>query len=176
VALPAGGFLQPSLEGEALLTRLVLDAAGDGAGPIVDLFCGLGTFALAAGARGRPVAGFDADPEQVAALQGTIRAERLADRMSALRRDLFRDPLTPAELEPFALAIIDPPRAGAPAQSEALARSAVPAVAALSCNPQSFARDAARLAAGGYRLDRVTPIDQFTWSPHVELMALFRRP
>lgn len=174
VLLPPGAFLQPSAEGEASLMRLVLGALRSDNAPIVDLFCGLGTFTLPASAIG-PVAAFDGDGEAIAALQSTIRANGLAPRLSAARRDLFRDPLTAEELGTFGAAILDPPRAGAEAQSRALAMSRVRKIAAVSCNPASFARDAAILAAGGYRLRHVTPVDQFLWSPHVELAALFER-
>ena len=90
-------------------------------------------------------------------------------------RDLFRSPLVAADLNRFDAVVIDPPRAGAAAQSAELARSAVPVIAAVSCNPVSFARDAATLVAGGYRLDWLQVVDQFRWSPHVELVAAFRR-
>jgi 23S rRNA (uracil1939-C5)-methyltransferase len=92
-----------------------------------------------------------------------------------VRRDLFRDPLTPDELKPYEAVVFDPPRSGAEAQARALARSAVPAVVAVSCDPASFARDAAILIGGGYRLTRVTPVDQFRYAPHVELVARFAR-
>jgi 23S rRNA (uracil1939-C5)-methyltransferase len=95
--------------------------------------------------------------------------------VTARRRDLFREPLTMTELAGFAAAIVDPPRAGAEKQSRMLAASAVPRIAYVSCNPTSFARDAAILTEGGYRLESVTPVDQFAWSPHVELTGLFRR-
>ncbi len=96
-------------------------------------------------------------------------------RLTVETRDLFRRPLDAAELARFEAVVIDPPRAGAAAQAAALAASAVPRIAAVSCNPASFARDAATLAAGGYRLDWVQVVDQFRWSPHVELAAQFSR-
>jgi 23S rRNA (uracil1939-C5)-methyltransferase len=173
VALPAGAFLQPSAEGEAALTRLVLQALGPG-GSIVDLFSGLGTFALPASSRGQ-IAAYDGDKEAIAALGATVRANGLSGRISATRRDLFRDPLTTSELNGYAAAIIDPPRAGADAQSRELAQSTIGRVAAVSCNPGTFARDAAIMIAGGYRLEQVTPVDQFPWTTHVELVATFLR-
>lgn len=174
VALPPGAFLQPSTEGEASLTRLVLEALGGTDGSTIDLFAGLGTFALPATTRGQ-VAAYDSDRESIAALDAAIRANGLSSHLSATRRDLFRDPMTPAELKGFAAAIIDPPRAGAEAQTRMLAQSGVQVIAAVSCNPITFARDAAILASGGYRLETVTPVDQFPWTAHVELVAAFRR-
>jgi 23S rRNA (uracil1939-C5)-methyltransferase len=170
VVVPPGAFLQPSVEGETALTRLVAEGLGQAAGSIADLFCGVGTFALPAAARGR-VDAFDSDAEAVAALQSAARALPLA----AVNRDLFWEPLTPRELAGYAGAVIDPPRAGAEAQCQALARSSVPVIAYVSCNPISFARDAAILTAAGYAPGDVTPVDQFLWSPHVELVGVFRR-
>jgi 23S rRNA (uracil1939-C5)-methyltransferase len=170
IAFAPGAFLQPSIEGEAQLVRLVEEAIAGIRGPVVDLFCGLGTFAAPA-SRGGPVAAFDADKTAMAALQTAMRGRPV----TAQARDLFREPLTVRELNVFAAAILDPPRAGAQAQARSLADSAVPAIAYVSCNPVSFARDAAILAEGGYRLEQVTPVDQFAWSPHVELVGVFRR-
>jgi 23S rRNA (uracil1939-C5)-methyltransferase len=170
VALPPGGFLQPSAEGQALLTGLVMAILDGATGPIVDLFSGAGTFSFPAEASG-PVAAYDGDAEAIAALRDAARGARI----SGFRRDLFREPLTAGELNGFAAAIIDPPRAGAQAQARMLADSGVPVIAFASCNPISFARDAAILTAGGYRLTGVTPVDQFPWSPHIELAAAFRR-
>ena len=95
--------------------------------------------------------------------------------MTVERRDLFRNPLTAAELDAFDAVVLDPPRAGAAAQSAELARAKVPRVVYGSCDPGSFARDARTLQDGGYRLEKLLPIDQFLWSPHVELIALFAR-
>jgi 23S rRNA (uracil1939-C5)-methyltransferase len=95
--------------------------------------------------------------------------------MTIEQRDLFREPVTVAEIAPFTAAIIDPPRAGAQAQARMLADSGITVIAAASCNPTTFARDAAILMEGGYRLEKVTPVDQFLWSPHVELVGVFRR-
>ena len=174
VPFPSGAFLQPSAEGEATLIRLIAEGLGDAAAPTVDLFCGLGIFALPATASGA-VAAFDDHRDSIAALQAIARKPALRGRLTAEHRDLFREPLSATELAPFEAAIIDPPRAGAAAQTAMLARSRVPVIAMASCNPASFARDAAVLVAGEYRLEKVTPIDQFLWSPHVELVAIFRR-
>jgi 23S rRNA (uracil1939-C5)-methyltransferase len=170
VAFVPGIFLQPSAEGEAALTAFVTDTLKSASGPVADLFCGLGTFAIPAAGLG-PVSAYDADGPAIATLQKAAKGLPV----SAHRRDLFREPLTVKELEGFAAAVIDPPRAGAESQVRMLAASAVPLIAYVSCNPVSFARDAAILTQGGYRLEGVTPVDQFAWSPHVELFGAFRR-
>lgn len=167
VALPSGAFLQPSEEGERALVDLVLRGLNGVTGPVADLFCGLGTFALPL-ARDHALTAYDAD----AALVGALAA---ANRGTARVRDLFRLPLMEAELAPFAAVVLDPPRAGARAQAEALAHDGPPRVVMVSCNPATFARDARTLLDGGYGLDRVTPVDQFVWSAHVELVAVFSR-
>jgi len=170
VAFAAGSFLQPSAEGEAVLTAFVADTLKGIAGPVADLFSGLGTFAIPASNAG-PVSAYDADGPAIATLQKAAKGLPIA----AHRRDLFREPLTVGELDGFAAAILDPPRAGAEAQARMLADSAVPLIVYVSCNPVSFARDAAILTQGGYRLESATPVDQFAWSPHVELFGAFRR-
>jgi len=171
VNLPPGAFLQPTREGERLLQRLVSAAAED-AREVADLFCGCGTLALAlAGAQA--VHAVDNVGPHVEAL--TAAARRGQARMTTEIRDLFRRPLLPAELARFDSVVLDPPRPGAAAQVKALAQSRVTNVLYVSCNAASFARDARILADGGYRLMRVTPIDQFLWSPHVELFAEFLR-
>jgi 23S rRNA (uracil1939-C5)-methyltransferase len=168
VPIPSGIFLQPSAEGETELVRLVAEATQGVSGPVVDLFSGLGTFALPL-SNTASVSAFDVDREAIAVLAVMNRAIR------AQQRDLFREPLTPTELAPFAAAILDPPRAGAQAQAQTLAGSRVPLIVYVSCNPTSFARDAAILIEGGYALDSVTPVDQFLWSAHTELVGVLRR-
>ncbi len=170
VAFPPGAFLQPSIEGQAVLTTLVLNALDGVKGNVLDLFSGLGTFAAPV-ARTAPVSAFDSDKAAIAAL----RTAATGRPIQAIERDLFREPLTGRELGDFAAAVIDPPRAGAQAQVRALADSGIPLIAYVSCNPVTFARDAAILADGGYRLEQVTPVDQFLWSPHIELAGIFRR-
>lgn len=96
-------------------------------------------------------------------------------RLIGKSRDLFRRPLNSEELKGLDAIVIDPPRAGAAAQSAELAKSGPDRIAFLSCNPATFARDARMLVDGGYRLERVLPVDQFRWSPHVELAAQFNR-
>lgn len=187
VALPPGGFLQPSKAGEAALVTAVREAVGAaGRGDdgnlsrvdlrVADLFAGSGTFTFPLAQAGARVHAVDDDGASVAALAATARgASALASAVSWDTRDLFRRPLTAAELDRFDAVVLDPPRAGARAQSEELARARVPVIAAVSCNPETFARDARILVDGGYRLERVTPVDQFLWSPHLELVGVFRR-
>lgn len=171
VAFPPFGFLQATPDGEAALVGAVGDALPV-QGAVADLFCGLGTFALAVGG-GRSVYAAEAARDLVLALKSA--ANRAQRKLVADHRDLFRRPLAPAELNRFAAVVIDPPRAGAREQSLQLALSGVPLVAYVSCNPASFARDAAHLLAGGYRLESVKPVGQFRWSTHVELVGIFRR-
>jgi 23S rRNA (uracil1939-C5)-methyltransferase len=174
VALPPGAFLQATEAGEdALATRVVAGLAG--AKKVADLFAGLGTFALRLAASAQ-VHAVDLVPAPLAALAAAAGATAALRPVTTETRDLFRRPLTAAELNAFDGVVFDPPRAGAPAQAEALAAATVPRVVAVSCNAQSFARDAAILMAGGYSLESVTPIDQFRHAPHVEIVALFRRP
>ncbi|HTJ64914.1 MAG TPA: class I SAM-dependent RNA methyltransferase [Alphaproteobacteria bacterium] len=170
VPLSAGTFLQPSVEGQVKLTELVLRELGAGPGAVADLFCGLGTFALPL-ATGAAVTAYDSDEAGIATLSAAARGLRL----KAAQRDLYREPVTVRELVDFRAAVMDPPRAGAEAQARALADSGVETIVYVSCNPVSFARDAAILAAGGYELEQVTPVDQFQWSPHTELVGTFRR-
>jgi len=166
---PPGAFLQASAEGEAALVAAVLGAVGEAA-RVADLFAGLGTFSVPL-ARRAAVHAVEGDAAAVAALGRSVQGLRL----TAERRDLFEQPLTAKELNRFDAVVFDPPRAGAAAQSEALAASKVPLAVGVSCNPATFARDARTLVDGGYRLTRVHPVDQFLWSAHVELVGVFER-
>jgi 23S rRNA (uracil1939-C5)-methyltransferase len=141
---------------------------------VADLYAGCGTFSFPL-ARGARVHAVEGDAEAIGALGAAARRAGLDGRVTTAQRDLAVDPLTEQELSRFDAIVFDPPRAGAKAQCERLARSNVPAVVAVSCDPATFARDARILVDGGYRLLEVTPIDQFIWSPHVELTAVFRR-
>ena len=174
VELPPGGFVQASPAAEAAMTRMVVEGLV-GATRIVDLFCGMGTFSLPL-VKEAKVHAIDTDPNLIAALQTGANRAVLGGQLSSERRDLFRQPLTAKELGKFDGLVFDPPRAGAREQALEIAKSDVPVVVAVSCYPASFARDARLLADGGYRLDRVVPVDQFRWSPHVELVGVFRRP
>jgi 23S rRNA (uracil1939-C5)-methyltransferase len=173
VALPPGAFLQATTAGEAALARLVEEHCRS-AVRIADLFSGVGPFALRLAERAR-VTVADSDKEAIAALKRAAETTQGLKPVDAQVRDLFRRPLTPAELDAHDCVVFDPPRQGAHQQAKDIAVSAVPVVVAVSCNPATFARDARILTDGGYRLERVTPVDQFLYSPHVELVALLRR-
>ncbi|MDC7785449.1 RNA methyltransferase [Rhodoplanes sp. TEM] len=173
VALPPGPFLQATAAGEAQLARLV-DAHVGEAKSVVDLFAGLGPFALRLAERAR-VRAVEIDAAAVAALAQAARTTPGLKPVTAEARDLFRRPLVAQELAKVDAVVLDPPRQGAEAQARALAASRVPLVVAVSCNSATFARDAALLIAGGYRLTDVTPVDQFRYSYHVEIVAKFVR-
>jgi 23S rRNA (uracil1939-C5)-methyltransferase len=173
VILPPGAFLQATRAGEEALARLVL-AACAGARRVADLFAGCGPFALRL-AEGAEVHAIDGDAPSLAALDRAWRTTPGLKRIGTETRDLFRRPLLGPELARFDAVVLDPPRAGAEAQARQLAVSRVPIVACVSCDAGTFARDAAILIAGGYRLERVTPVDQFKYSAHVELVGVFRR-
>lgn len=173
VALPPGSFLQATVLGEETLAGLVTAAAA-GAARVADLFSGVGTFALRLAERAR-VAAYESSAPAVEALVKATRGVAGLKPVSAEARDLFRRPLLPLELKAFDAVVFDPPRQGAEAQARQLAASAVPLVVGVSCDPVTFARDAALLTQGGYRLESVTPVDQFLYSPHVELVGVFRR-
>jgi len=174
VALPPGCFLQATAAGEAALAALVAEGCGEAA-QIADLFAGVGPFALRLAERAR-VSAIDSDRDAIAALKRAAETTAGLKPIETETRDLFRRPLLVAELKRYRCVVYDPPRQGAEAQARALAASAVPAIVAVSCNPTTFARDARILVDGGYRLVRVTPVDQFRYSFHVELVARFERP
>lgn len=171
VPFPPASFLQATPEGEAALVAAVRDAIG-GAKAVADLFAGLGTFALAMDPGVKVYAGEGAREAILSLKAAAGRAQRA---VFAEHRDLFRRPLVPKELDLFDAVILDPPRAGAKEQAEQLAASKAPVIAYVSCNPNTFARDAKTLIEGGYRLDWVLPVGQFRWSTHVELAARFSR-
>lgn len=169
VPLPEGAFLQATADGEAVLVAAVHETVGE-ASKTADLFAGLGTFALSLTGH---VTAAEGARDAILALQ--MAANRAGRHVQAEHRDLFRRPLSVAELNQFEAVVLDPPRAGAKEQIEALAQSAVPKIAYVSCNPSTFARDAAQLVAGGYSLDWIQPVGQFRWSTHVELAAAFTK-
>jgi 23S rRNA (uracil1939-C5)-methyltransferase len=169
VPLPHGAFLQATAEGEAALVAAVREAVG-GARIVADLFAGLGTFALSLDGRILAVEG-----ARDSALALKAAASRAGRSIFVDHRDLFRRPLDLAELNRFEAVVLDPPRAGAKEQVAFLARSDVPSLAYVSCNPATFARDARTLVDGGYALSWVQPVGQFRWSTHVELAASFNR-
>ncbi|MEH3104491.1 MAG: class I SAM-dependent RNA methyltransferase [Sphingomonas phyllosphaerae] len=169
VPLPPGAFLQATVEGEAALVAAAREAV-QGARVVADLFAGLGTFALSLDAR---VYAAEGARDAIMALKAAAgRAQR---PVFTEHRDLFRRPLTTAELDRFDAIVLDPPRAGAREQVLQLAASKVARIGYISCNPGSFARDAQELCKGGYTLDWVQPVGQFRWSTHVELASRFSR-
>jgi 23S rRNA (uracil1939-C5)-methyltransferase len=173
VPLPPGAFLQATAEGEAALARLVVEHVGT-AKHVADLFCGVGPFALRLAERARVTAA-DSDAGAIEALKRAASTTSGLKPVEAIARDLFRRPLLASELKPFDAVVFDPPRQGAEAQARALAESIVPLVVAVSCDATTFARDAALLVDGGYKLAAVTPVDQFRYSYHVEMVAQFVR-
>jgi 23S rRNA (uracil1939-C5)-methyltransferase len=173
VSLPPGSFLQATVAGEEALAALVSGHAGR-AKHIADLFCGVGPFALRLAAKSR-IAAFDNDADAVTALRKAATSTSGLKPVKAEARDLFRRPLMPQELRDYDTVVFDPPRQGAQAQVAQLAASRIPVVIAVSCNVTTFARDAKILIDGGYKIDGVTPVDQFRHTPHVELVARFAR-
>jgi 23S rRNA (uracil1939-C5)-methyltransferase len=173
VTLPPGAFLQATAAGEAALAQLVMSHC-EGAKTIADLFAGVGPFALRLAERARIWAA-DNDADAIAALARAAASTPGLKPIETQVRDLFRRPLAPVELKRFDAVVFDPPRQGAEAQARALAASTVARIVAVSCNAATFARDARILVDGGYRLVQVTPVDQFLYSAHVELVALFQK-
>ncbi len=173
VPLPAGAFLQATAEGEATLARLVAEHVGN-AKRVADLFCGIGTFALRLAEKARVTAA-DTEAAAVKALERAVAMTPGLKAVATLTRDLFRSPIMAIELKAFDAVVFDPPRQGAEAQARELALSKVPVVVAVSCDATTFARDARILIDGGYKLVSVTPVDQFRYSHHVELVAKFVR-
>lgn len=176
VTPPPGAFLQPTREGEEALVRLVQEAVGNAA-RIADLFAGCGTF-TASLAKKATVHAVEGEAASLAALTRSIREQGPVLGLKPVTcetRDLVRRPLLASELDRFEAVVFDPPRVGAATQAEEIAKSRVPLIAAVSCNPATFARDARTLLNGGYRLVKLTPVDQFLWSPHIELVGIFTR-
>ena len=169
VLLPPAAFLQATAEGETVLSRLVLEACG-GSASAADLFAGVGPFTLRLARQSR-IAAADDDDLALAALKRAAALTTGLKPVTVERRDLFKNPLTAAELNRFDAVVFDPPRQGAAAQSRELAASKVAVVVAVSCNTASLARDLRFLIDGGYRLTAVTPVDQFRYSAHVEIVA-----
>jgi 23S rRNA (uracil1939-C5)-methyltransferase len=170
---PPGGFLQACEPSEAAMLQLVKEAVGDSR-RIADLFSGSGTFSLPL-ASSATIHAVESDEAALAALDRAARKAQGLKPITIEKRDLFRRPLTKDELKRFDAVVIDPPRAGAEDQSRQLAQSAVKRIAMVSCNATSFARDLRLLLDGGYRLRRITPIDQFLWSSHIEIVAQLQR-
>jgi 23S rRNA (uracil1939-C5)-methyltransferase len=173
VPLPPGSFLQATAEAETILARLVLDHIGK-AKRVADLFAGVGTFALRIAERARVTAA-DSEESAIRALQRGAATTQGLKAIDAVTRDLFRRPFVAAELKHFNAVVFDPPRQGAEAQARELARSTVKTVVAVSCDQVTFARDVRILTQGGYRLTSVTPVDQFRYSHHVEVVGKLER-
>jgi 23S rRNA (uracil1939-C5)-methyltransferase len=173
VILPPGSFLQATVAGEETLAALVAKLR-ERAKHVADLFCGVGPFALRLAEKSR-ITAIDSDAGAIASLQKAAASTAGLKPIKAEARDLFRRPLVAEELREFDAVVFDPPRQGAQAQAERLAASKVPVVVAVSCSAATFARDARILIDGGYRIEGVTPVDQFRYTPHVELVARFAR-
>jgi 23S rRNA (uracil1939-C5)-methyltransferase len=171
---PPGVFLQAVPSAEAAMTALIL-AAVPKARRVADLFCGLGTFTFPLSERADVLA-VDGDRAAVTALADAYRRAQGLKPVTTLVRDLFREPLSEKELEPFDAVVFDPPRAGADAQVRRIAKSKVGTVVAVSCAPSTLARDLKTLCEGGFTIESVTPVDQFLFSAHVEAVAVLRRP
>lgn len=173
VVPPPGSFLQATVEGQASLVSAVLKIV-EGSERVVDLFSGCGTFSLPVAAKSS-VHAVEGDRGMIEALDKAWRRSTGLKGMTFEARDLFRRPLQPDELSGFSAAIIDPPRAGAEAQIATLAKSTINRIAMVSCNPVTFARDTKTLSDNGFRIEWVQVVDQFRWSPHIEVVASLTR-
>ncbi len=173
VVLPPGAFLQAVAEAEAAMAELIVAAVGK-AKKVVDLFSGVGAFTFRL-AKASKVLAADSDKVAIAALVAASRKTSGLKPIEAIARDLFREPMSATELNAYDAIVFDPPRAGAEAQAKMIARSKVKTVVAVSCNPATLARDARILIDGGYKLESVMPVDQFLYSPHIEVVAVLRR-
>lgn len=180
VYIPAGTFLQPSFEGEQALTSLVMHYLGDTKGAIADLFCGVGTFSYhLCRDTARKITAVDSSAELLNGFQDSVNKNMISN-VTVKCRNLFKYPLDAGELSGFAAVVFDPPRAGAAAQAAQLAAAAQTStfphkVIAVSCNPNTFVNDADTLISAGYHLDEVTFVDQFVYSNHSEIVALFTK-
>jgi len=173
VPVPAGGFLQAAPPAEAAMVERAV-AAVKGAKKIADLFCGAGTFTFPL-AKVAPVLAADGSAPGIAALKAGFKTAKGIKPIEAQARDLFRRPMAPYDLRGCDAIVLDPPRAGALEQTQQITQTKATTVVYVSCNPVTFARDARVLIDAGFRLETVTPVDQFLWSAHVELVAVFRR-
>lgn len=172
--LPAGAFLQASAMAQQMITTCILKHT-KGYDRVVDLYAGCGTYSLPLAERGHHVHAYEGSVEMIQALHNTLHRHGFANRMGCTARDLFTTPLTPHELNRFDAAVINPPRNGAQTQVQHLAASELSRVVMISCNPATFERDARILAQSGFRMHEAIPIDQFYWTPHLEIAACFIR-
>lgn len=173
LSVPPGAFLQATAEAEAALVNHAIPFLKD-CRSCADLFCGIGTFTLPM-ARFATVLAVETEQAALNALDKTASRTKKIKKIKTLRRDLFKHPISHMELKKVDGVLFDPPRAGASAQCEQLVKSGVGRIAAISCNPVSFARDARVLIDGGFEMKSLQPVDQFLWSPHIELAATFAR-
>ncbi|HHB80140.1 MAG TPA: class I SAM-dependent RNA methyltransferase, partial [Aliiroseovarius sp.] len=173
VPLPPGAFLQATREGGTALVAAVVEALS-GAHHVADLFAGAGTFTLPL-SKNAAVHAVEGEENMLEALLAGWRQTQGLKPVTTEARDLFRRPLLPDELARYDALVLDPPRAGAEAQIAEIVRAQVPLLAMVSCNPLTFARDAKALSGAGYDIEWLRVVDQFRWSPHVELVARFLR-
>jgi 23S rRNA (uracil1939-C5)-methyltransferase len=171
---PPGAFFQAADAAQQIMTDLTLEAVTRKVKRVTDLFCGVGTFTLPLAAHAKVLA-VDGDKAALSALSATARMSSGLKPIETLRRDLMTEPLSSKELDGTDLVVFDPPRAGAKAQADMIAGSKVTTVVAISCNPTTLARDLKILVDGGYTLTSVTPIDQFAFTSHVEVVAVLKR-
>ncbi len=179
VYIPAGTFLQPSKAGENALIDTVEKYLGEINGKVADLFCGVGTFSYSlAGKKGLKTVAVDCSSELLSGFQTSINKQMLSN-IEIINRNLFKYPLEGEELNGFSAIIFDPPRSGAMAQVEAIVKlpeeKRPQKLVAISCNPHTFVRDAQILTNGGFGLKKITMVDQFVYSLHCELVALFEK-
>jgi 23S rRNA (uracil1939-C5)-methyltransferase len=173
VALPPGAFLQAVAGAEAAMAEFAVDAIG-AAARVADLYCGVGAFTFRL-ARTAALHAADASAPAVKALIAATGTASGLKPITAEARDLSRRPMLAMEMKKLDAVVFDPPRAGALEQSGEIGRSKVAVAVGVSCNPATFARDARILVDAGFVLEAVKPVDQFLWSPHVELVGVFRR-
>lgn len=173
VALPPEVFLQPTREGEAILQAFACDTLS-GAKRVADLFCGCGTFTFPLAEKSR-VHAVELEPAMLEAVAAAAKSTSGLKPVTTEKRNLFKRPLSEFELNAFDAVCLDPPRAGALEQSKLLAKGKLARIAYVSCDADSFARDARLLCDAGFRLKRVIPVDQFLWSSHIELAGAFVR-
>lgn len=174
VELPIGAFQQATVLGQTAITERVLKHC-HGFKRVADIYSGIGTYAFPLVEAGHQVEAYEGSVEMTTTLHNAARRANLENKVSATARDLFRQPLNVSELARFDAVVINPPRNGALPQFQSLAKSGVTRIVVVSCNPATFERDAIPLRDVGYRLLEATPIDQFTWSPHLELVAAFEK-
>jgi 23S rRNA (uracil1939-C5)-methyltransferase len=172
VALTPDAFLQATAEGQQKLTEAVLEGTA-GSASVADLFCGMGTYSFPLCERAE-VRAFEGDAGMIGVMQKAVKAHQVKT-LQAQQRDLFKNPLSAQELQAFDAVVINPPRVGAKAQAEQLSQSGMGKVVMISCNPATFARDARILKMAGFGLESACGIDQFVWSPHLEMVGIFSR-